>query len=81
MDEELGDLKHLTLFTTASRLKHRQSKPQLKDKDVDLVYDDEDTIDYRPQERDFKHKQVPFAALLHRCIRALTRSRSSKDGP
>ncbi|KAK7715811.1 hypothetical protein SLS57_006816 [Botryosphaeria dothidea] len=61
MEDELGDLKHLTLFQgsgQASRLKHRHSKPQLKEKDVDLVYDEEDTIDYRPQERDFKHKQV-----------------------
>ncbi|EOD44915.1 Potassium transporter [Neofusicoccum parvum] len=61
MEDDLGDLKHLTLFQgsgPAARLKHRSSKSQLKEKDVDLVYDEEDTIDYRPQERDFKHKQV-----------------------
>lgn len=73
MEDELGDLKHLSLFQgsgQASRLKHRHSKPQLKDKDVDLVYDEEDTIDYRPQERDFKHKQVRFACrIMHDTFR------------
>ncbi|KAL0256341.1 hypothetical protein SLS55_008735 [Diplodia seriata] len=62
MEDEFGDLKHLSLFQAgsgqATRLKHRNSVKQLREKDADLVYDEEDTIDYRPQERDFKHEQV-----------------------
>lgn len=85
MEDEFADLRHLSLFQAgsgqASRLKHRNSVKQLREKDVDLVYDEEDTIDYRPQERDFKHKQVPNpSACSMQTTVALTPPRSSRDG-
>lgn len=84
MEDEFGDLKHLSLFQAgsgqATRLKHRNSVKQLREKDADLVYDEEDTIDYRPQERDFKHEQVPNPSSCSTETVALTPPRSSRDG-
>lgn len=44
------------------------------------MYDEEDTIDYRPQERDFKHKQVHSPFWLPAEHLPLTPPRSLRDG-